>query len=92
MKATVYTVNATGLREIADFLGENFKQAVESGEGADYFSDEMLAAWASYVEESLEAGNGAQFEVHGIHSVSGNPIIGRISAAGLDACEIEIEA
>lgn len=89
MNASTYSVNQTGLREIAEFLGENFRQAVESGEGPAYFTASMLGAWASDVETSIEEGNGAQFEISAAHSVTGKPVIGRVSDAGLDAREIE---
>lgn len=91
MQATVYSVNATGLREIAEFLGENFKKAVQSGEGASYFTDPMLLAWAADAEFQIEQGNPAMIEIRGFDSVNGNPITYTISDAGLDAQTVEIE-
>lgn len=91
MKATTYTVNEAGMREIAEFLGENHKHAVHSGEGANYWTDSMLRAWAADAEFQAGEGNPAMIEVRGMHSVSGTPVTFTVSDAGLDAQEVEIE-
>ena len=89
--AAYRTVNAVGLREIAEFLGENQTDAVNSGEGASYWTDEMLRAWAKDAEFQLAEGNAATIEISGHNSVTGNPICYTISDAGLDVHEIEID-
>lgn len=89
MRATVYTVNDAGLREIAEFLQENHKAA--AGKPYRYFTDSMLNAWAADAEASMEAGNPPMIEIPGRHSVTGNPITYTVSDAGLDAREIEVD-
>ena len=90
-QATYRTVNAVGLREIAEFLGENHTTAVNSGEGASYWTDEMLRAWAQDAECQLAEGNAATIEISGHNSVTGDPTCYTISDAGLDVHESETD-
>jgi hypothetical protein len=84
MKKTVYTVNQKGLQEIHDFLGRAHKL------GYDHFDRSMLRAWAADAESQLDDGNPAEIEIPRWDSVTGATVTYRISAAGLDADEIEI--
>lgn len=78
------TINQNGLIEIAEFLGRRFKKAVISGEGAGYFDDSMLAAWAAEAEFQLAEGNPPSIEISGFDSVSGNPETFEVSPEGVD--------
>lgn len=84
--STVTTINETGLREIAEFLAAHHKL------GGDYFTRDMLSAWAAEAEESADAGNPAMIEIRAHDSVSGAPITFTISAAGVDVEEIDADA
>jgi hypothetical protein len=90
MKATIQNVNKTGLSEIAEFLGTRHKKAVQSGEGADYFTQPMLSAWAQQAEFQISEGNPASIELKAHESVNGYTEEFTISKAGLNAEEIEI--
>ena len=85
MKMTTYTVNDQGLEEIKEFLIKNHK------EGNDYFSREMLLAWAAEAEFQLAEGNPPSIELHPWESVNGCTLEFTISNAGLDAEIVEIE-
>ncbi len=80
-----YTVNATGLAEIKEFLADNHKL------GGDHFTSDMLRAWAADAEFSLAEGNGAAIELSARDSVNGRTQTFEISAAGLDAQNVEID-
>ena len=83
--ATNYTVNATGLKEIHNFLAKNHKY------GGDHFDASMLRAWAADAEFSLSEGNGADIELRSWDCALGGKRNFTISAAGLDAEQVEID-
>jgi hypothetical protein len=85
MKVTNYTVNQAGLSEIKEFLAANHKK------GGDYFTTDMLRAWAADAEFQLAEGNPATIEIRSFDSISGATIEYTITDAGLDSEIIEIE-
>ena len=85
MQATIQTVNAAGLAEIAAFLADNHVT------GGDYFTADRLRAWAADAEFSLAEGNGAAIELAARDSVHGRTQTFEISAAGLDSQNVEID-
>jgi hypothetical protein len=70
------TVNEQGLKEIRDYLSDLHKQ--------DTFTDEQVSAWATEVEDSLNAGNGAEFEIKANDSKSGHVELCRLDDEGYD--------
>ncbi len=85
MQATIQTVNAAGLAEIAAFLAANHKL------GGDHFTPDMLRAWAADAEFSLAEGNGAVIEMAARDSVHGLTQTFELSDAGLDSEVLEID-
>jgi hypothetical protein len=81
MTITTYTVNATGLAEIEAIL--------KASSNHEFIDGKCLAAYAADVEESLDAGNPAMFEIRGMHTKSGNPETFTID--GFDTKETEEE-
>ena len=82
---TIYTINEAGLAEIHAFLAKNHKL------GGDRFRYAELHAWANDAEFSLADGNGADIELSQFDSIHGHTQTYTISAAGIDAEEIEID-
>ena len=70
------TVNEQGLKEIRGYLSDLHKQ--------ETFTDAQLSAWATVVEESLNAGNPPEFEIGARDSKSGRVEICRIDDEGYD--------
>ncbi len=66
MQATIHTVNAAGLAEIAAFLADNHVK------GGDHFTADMLRAWAADAEFQLAEGNSATVEIRASDTVSGH--------------------
>lgn len=85
MQVKNYTVNEQGLNEIKEFLAVNHKK------GGEYFTRDMLIAWAADAEFQLSEGNPATIEIKSWDSVRGAAIEYTISDAGLDAETIEID-
>ena len=79
-----YTVNQTGLNEIAEFLGTRHKL------GRDHFSPDMLRAWADDAEFQLAEGNDASIEIKSWDTLSGHTETYSITDAGLDSQEVEL--
>jgi hypothetical protein len=78
-------INSTGINHIRQFLADNHKL------GGDHFDDDMLAAWAADVERNYDEQGEAEFEIRGMDSASGNPVICRLSSDGYDADEASEE-
>lgn len=74
-----YTVNATGLAEIKEFLADNHKL------GGDHFTSDMLRAWAADAEFQLREGNTPSIEIKSWDALSGHTETYAITDAGLDA-------
>lgn len=85
MKVKNYTVNEQGINEIKEFLKENHKN------GGEHFTQSMLHAWAAKAEFQLAEGNPAMIEIKAWDSVHGYTQEYRISEAGLDCEEVEID-
>ncbi len=85
MQVNVYSVNDNGLQQIADFLAKNHKK------GANYFTRDMLRAWAADAEFSLAEGNDAAIEIKSWDSVNGYTQTFTISNEGLDCDPQEID-
>lgn len=71
-------INTTGINQIRQFLADNHKL------GGDHFDDAMLSAWAADVERNYSEQGEAEFEIRGMYSVTGNPVICRLSSDGYD--------
>lgn len=82
MQVEVFSVNENGLQQIATFLAENHKK------GANYFTRDMLIAWAADAEFSLAEGNDAAIEIKSYDSIHGYTQTFTISKEGLD-CEMQ---
>lgn len=82
---TNYSVNATGLEEIRQFLAANHRL------GGDHFTPEMLSAWASDAEFSLSEGNEAIIEIIAPDCIHGRTTTYTISPAGLDSTEVKFD-
>ena len=85
MKTTIKTINAAGLLEIRDFLGEFHKL------GGDHFTDSMIRAWAADAQFQLAEGNPAAIEIRSYDSTTGATVSGEIRDAGIDCAEVEID-
>ena len=70
------TVNELGIKEIRGYLSDLHKQ--------ETFTAAQVSAWASEVEDSLNAGNGAEFEIKAHESKSGHVELCRIDDEGYD--------
>ncbi len=81
----VARINANGLEQIADALGQHHKL------GRDHFTPSMLNAWASDAEDHFNDGNGCYFEIRSFDSTSGAPVEVTITAEGYDLEEIAEE-
>ncbi|MBP3980885.1 hypothetical protein J8G26_09105 [Acidovorax sp. JG5] len=85
MQYTNYSVNAQGLNEIKEFLANNHKK------GGDHFDRDMLLSWAADAEFQLSQGNSATIEIKSWDTLSGHTEEFTVSAAGIDAEQIEID-
>jgi hypothetical protein len=72
----MYTVNKLGIKEIRGYLSDLHKQ--------ETFTDAQVSAWATEVEDSLIAGNGAEFEIKAHESKSGHVELCRLDDEGYD--------
>ncbi len=87
MQATIHTVNAAGLAEIAAFLADNHVK------GGDHFTADMLRAWAADAEFQLAEGNSATVEIRASDTVSGHAETYTVSDEGIDSVDdIRVEA
>ena len=77
------TVNVQGLKEIRDYLSDLHKQ--------ETFTDAQVSAWAAEVEDSLNAGNGAEFEIKAHDSKSGHVELCRLDDEGYDVEYFDID-
>lgn len=85
MQATVHRINERGLKEIQEFLAENHKK------GGDFFTREMLLAWANEAETHLAAGNPATIEISASDSVNNCTQEFTISDEGIDTEIVELD-
>lgn len=76
-----YTINQTGIDEIKCFLSAAHKP--------HFFDQSMMNAWASAAEFQLGEGNPASIEISQHYSKSGRTETFTVSAAGIDAHEID---
>jgi hypothetical protein len=76
-------VNETGLREIKEFLARNHKK------GGDYFTRDMLQAWAEQAEFQMREGNPPSIEIRAYESVHGYTQEYTISDEGITTTEVE---
>lgn len=75
------TVNDKGLNEIRRYLSDLHKQ--------ESFTDAQLSAWATEVEESLNAGNPPEFEIGARDSKSGRVETCRLNADSYDVDSVD---
>ena len=81
----VARINANGLNQIAEALGQHHKL------GCDHFTPAMLAAWAEDAEDHFDNGNGCYFEIRSFDTNSGAPVEVTITAEGYDVAEVNDE-
>lgn len=86
---TIRTINSHGKQEILEFLRKNHRYC--AGENQDFFSEEMLHAWAGDAEFQMEEGNPPTIEIPAHNANYGHAIEFRISDAGVDSNEMEVE-
>ena len=79
METTIKTINASGLKQITEFLASNHNK------GGDHFTDDMLKAWAADAEFQLSEDNPASIEIRAADCVHGRTVEYTISPDGLDA-------
>lgn len=84
MKIINRTVNKQGLREIAEWMADHYMKAVESGLGIDYFTEDVLRAWAADAEFQMSEGNPPVIELAARRSISGRAETYTISNGGID--------
>ncbi len=75
------TVNQDGLAQIRAHLAAHHKKGTN-------FTDEMIGAWASDVEQSLSDSGLAEFEIKATDSVSGRTELCTITEDGIDSFHI----
>lgn len=91
MQFTNYVVNTNGLAQIAEFLKKNHKKSFDqSGESVDYFTGDMLRAWAADAEFQLAEGNTATICLKSHESINGYAQEFTVSQDGLDSELVEI--
>ncbi len=89
---TNYSVNDNGLAQIAEFLKNNHKKSFDqNGESVDYFTQDMLRAWAAEAEFQLSEGNTATIFLKNHESINGCAQEFTIYPEGLDSEVIEID-
>ena len=71
-------VNNQGLAEIRQLLGR-YSIKAES-----YYTDSMLHAWASTVENSIQENDRAEFEIPSFYSNSGHTTLCRLSDSSIE--------
>lgn len=76
-------INEKGLAEIRAFLKANHKQ--------DFFTDEMISAWASDAEQAMGNGNPPLIEIPKWDTYSGRPETFTISPYGVATLHIADE-
>ena len=84
MQATTRTINSIGIAEIHAFLAERHKL------GGDHFTPDMLLAWAADAELQMDEGNSPTIEINSWDAVSGHTEIFTVSAAGIDAVDVDV--
>lgn len=85
MQAAIRTINASGIREIADFLAAHHKL------GGDHFTADMLRAWAADAEFQLAEGNTPTIEIKSWDAVSGHAETFTVSDAGVSEELVDID-
>ncbi|WP_340109494.1 hypothetical protein [Pikeienuella sp. HZG-20] len=80
---TIHGVNRIGLQEIRADL-ERF------GKYPPALVDAFARAYAYDLEESLDGGGDASFEIAGINTKSGNPHVCTVSPEGIDKREVDV--
>ena len=70
-------INAHGMAQIADALGAHHIL------GRDHFTPDMLEAWAAEAESNYD-GSGCSFEIRGIDSRAGYPVVIDITTEGYE--------
>jgi hypothetical protein len=71
-------VNVQGFSEIRQLLSEH------SIKPASYYTDNMINAWASTVENSMQENDRAEFEIPAWYSSSGHTTLCRLSDSSID--------
>lgn len=83
MKRTVQYVTERGINEIATFLAENHTR------GANYFTKDMLRAWADEADYKLQDGEAPTIEIKSFDSIHGRNQTFTVSKDGLGFTEID---
>lgn len=83
MKTVVGTINKSGIQDIADFLAKNHMR------GANYFTQDMLKAWAFDAEVALADGKPATIEIKSLDSIDKVAHTFTIPKSGIDWQEVD---
>jgi hypothetical protein len=78
-------INNYGLKQIASEIAKHHNL------GGEHFTPSMIAAWAAEAEQSFMNGNGCQFEISRLDSVTGCPVVVSIGEEGFDVEEFSEE-
>ena len=84
-----YTINENGMQQIVDQLKSQCKPSVFDGWLDDDLisslrSQEMLSAWATELEDTLNSGNGDEIEISSHRTISGHIEHLSVTDAGID--------
>lgn len=79
-----YSINKTGMDEIAEFIRANHKDGERLAD-----DPRVIAAWAGEAEESLDNGNPPMIEIRAYDSVSGVPVEFTVSERGIEENLVE---
>lgn len=80
-----YSINATGIAEIADFLRREHRLGRSRS-----FTLPELRLWAEDAESRLDSGRPATIELESYEARRGLAVSYPISSAGIDATEVEV--
>lgn len=85
MKQMIGHINKIGIQEIADFLAKHHMR------GANYFTQDMLKAWAFEAEICLADGKPATIEIKSLDATDKKEHFLAISKSGIDWKEANAE-
>lgn len=79
----IYTVNDAGQQYLHELLPTIAKHARDNG-----LDDSQISAYCAEIEESLNNGNGPQFEIRSFDAISGHTEVHELESSMIDVTEI----